>query len=45
MTDHHRPITSGMPDCIIEHFPIIGVGDMPHALFAWINPPVPTPVW
>ena len=27
--DHHRPITSVMPDCVIEHFPIFGVGDLP----------------
>jgi hypothetical protein len=29
IADHHRPITSVMPDCVIEHFPIIGVGDLP----------------
>jgi hypothetical protein len=29
MADHHRPITSVMPDYVIEHFPIIGVGDLP----------------
>jgi hypothetical protein len=29
MADHHRPITSVMLDCVIEHFPIIGVGDLP----------------
>jgi hypothetical protein len=26
-----------MPDCVIEHFPIIGVGDVPHALHAWVS--------
>jgi hypothetical protein len=29
MADHHQPITPVMPDCVIEHFPIIGVGDLP----------------
>ena len=29
MADHRRPITSVMLDCVIEHFPIIGVGDLP----------------
>jgi hypothetical protein len=29
MADHHQPITSVMPDSVIEHFPIIGVGDLP----------------
>jgi hypothetical protein len=29
MADHRRPITSAMLDCVIEHFPIIGVGDLP----------------
>jgi hypothetical protein len=29
MADHRRPITSVMLDCVIEHVPIIGVGDLP----------------